>query len=397
MQRSAAVRTLAGVHVLDRFARLGRPTWIAALGLVLAAALASDVRRVFEDGGWPLTLAIGVVASVAALARSRGLVRAAAAAIAAGGVGIVVSAAVPISAGDPAAVTIALLVLGVAASRALPGRHAAGIAVAGSAVVVASPLVEQQGSPASGAAIFGLLAWGVALGVGLWLRWRDDRRRAGLDAARADERLGLARELHDQVAHHIAGIAVQAQAARLVADRQPQVVSPALGHIEAAAGQAMTAMRRLIGVLRDPDDSAPTRATSEDLRILVDRFRRSSGDGPAVDLDLAENLPEPAWPPEVTATIYRVVQEALINVARHASGAQQVRVHVGAADDAVTVEVSDDAPSGGVNGHGIGSGYGLVGMRERVEALGGQLSAGRNGRPGWQVSATLPVHTRRAP
>ncbi len=397
MQRSAAVRTLAGVHVLDRFARLGRPTWIAALGLVLAAALASDVRRVFEDGGWPLTLAIGVVASVAALARSRGLVRAAAAAIAAGGVGIVVSAAVPISAGDPAAVTIALLVLGVAASRALPGRHAAGIAVAGSAVVVASPLVEQQGSPASGAAIFGLLAWGVALGVGLWLRWRDDRRRAGLDAARADERLGLARELHDQVAHHIAGIAVQAQAARLVADRQPQVVSPALGDIETAAGQAMTAMRRLIGVLRDPDDSAPTRATSEDLRILVDRFRRSSGDGPAVDLDLAENLPEPAWPPEVTATIYRVVQEALINVARHASGAQQVRVHVGAADDAVTVEVSDDAPSGGVNGHGIGSGYGLVGMRERVEALGGQLSAGRNGRPGWQVSATLPVHTRRAP
>jgi signal transduction histidine kinase len=260
MQQAAALLTLAGVRLLDRLARLGGPTWIAALGFVLAAALASDVRRTFDAGGWPLTLAIGVVASVAALVRSRGLVRATATAIAAAAIGIIASALTPLDAGHPAAVVIALLVLGAASARALPARPLAAVAVAGSAVVVASPLVEQVGSTASGGAIFALLAWGAALGVGLWLRWRDDRRRAGLDAARADERLGLARELHDQVAHHVAGIAVQAQAAQLVADRRPQVVGPALGDIEAAAADAMTAMRRLIGVLRDPDDSAPTRA-----------------------------------------------------------------------------------------------------------------------------------------
>jgi signal transduction histidine kinase len=385
------------VHPFDRLARLGGPTWTAVLGFVLAAALASDVRRTFDDGGWPLTLAIGVVASVAALARSRGLARAAAAAIAVAAIGIVVSAVTPVDAGHPAAVVIALLVLGAASARALPARQTAAIAVAGSAVVVASPLVEQRGSIASDGAIFALLAWGAALGVGLWLRWRDDRRRAGLDAARADERLGLARELHDQVAHHIAGIAVQAQAARLVAERQPQVVGAALVDIEAAAGEAMTAMRRLIGVLRDPDDSASTRATPEDLRGLVDRFRQSAEGGPAVELDLADGFPAPAWPPEVTTTIYRVVQEALVNVSRHAPAARRVRVQVGAAGDAATVEVRDDAPPDGSNGRRIGSGYGLVGMRERVEALGGRLSAGRDDGLGWQVSAWLPVPARRTP
>jgi signal transduction histidine kinase len=99
----------------------------------------------------------------------------------------------------------------------------------------------------------------------------------------------------------------------------------------------------------------------------------------------------------VTATIYRVVQEALINVSRHAPDSRNVRVYVGAADDAATIEVSDDAPPDGSSGYGVGSGYGLVGMRERVEALGGQLNAGCNDGPGWQVSATLPLTVSRGP
>jgi signal transduction histidine kinase len=234
------------------------------------------------------------------------------------------------------------------------------------------------------------VTWLAALAAGLGLRLRDARRHATTEAVRRDERLALARELHDVVAHHITGVVLQAQATRIVARTRPDDVDGSLAGIEAAGSEALTAMRRLVGVLRDDDDAAPATPGPEGLAALVARF---DGHGPAVRLRLPDD--PPGWPPEVTSTVYRIVQEALTNVARHAPHAGAVTVDVAQERDAVTVEVADDAPPAPVR-RPHRTGYGLVGMRERVETLGGTLRAGPRPGAGWSVRATLPVTAREA-
>jgi signal transduction histidine kinase len=196
----------------------------------------------------------------------------------------------------------------------------------------------------------------------------------------------LARELHDVVAHHVTGIVVQAQAAQLVAARRPETLPASLAAIEAAGAEALAAMRRMIGVLRDGDDVAGRAPRAERLDELVARF---AGQHPSTEVSLAAASDEEAWPDETAATVQRIVQEALTNVARHAAGAHEICVTVGEESGSVTVEVTDDAPAG-VAVPGLG-GYGLVGMRERVEALGGTLDAGARAAGGWRVRATLPL------
>jgi signal transduction histidine kinase len=137
-------------------------------------------------------------------------------------------------------------------------------------------------------------------------------------------------------------------------------------------------MRRVVGLLRDADDTVSL--APERLSELVARF-----DGPAVRLRLPDG--STAWPPEVTSTVYRVVQESLTNVARHAPRARSVEVSVGQDASSITVEVVDDGPA--TRRHR--GGYGLVGMRERVEALGGTMAAGPGDGVGWAVRARLPV------
>jgi signal transduction histidine kinase len=172
-----------------------------------------------------------------------------------------------------------------------------------------------------------------------------------------------------------------------------------LARIEEAGTEALTAMRRAVGILRDAEDAAGPAGAPPDverLAELVERFR-GRGTGPAVRL----NLPaEPApWPPEVTTTIHRIVQESLTNIARHAAHARSATIDVAQDRDAVTVSVVDDAPP--TRGHhphrasgtpgGLGSGFGLIGMRERVEALGGRISSGPEPAGGWAVRATVPI------
>jgi len=376
------------VSLTDRVSRLSGPARSAALGLALAAVTAADAGRVAAAGGaWELAVAAGLVASAAALLRAKDRFVAAVVGVVVVGAAAVVSALSQIRTGDPVAAVIALLVLGGSAVRSLPARRVLVISVAGVAAIVAGPLVELAGPPGRGAAILGLFAWGGALGAGAWLRLVDERRQASLQAARRDERLGLARELHDLVAHHVTGIVVQSQAAQTVGERHPEVVAPALAAIEAAGSETLDAMRRLVGLLRDPTDSASRTPGPGDLVSLVERF---AGHGPPVRLQLGEGLPAPGWPPELTATVYRVVQEALTNVSRHAPAATKVQVHLDADHDSVVVEVTDDAgPSGSRDGGG--DGYGLVGMRERVEALRGHLDAGWSPAGGWRVRARLPL------
>lgn len=288
---------------------------------------------------------------------------------------------------------LGLAVLTGSALRSLPPAPAAAVTAAGPVVIIAGQFAA--GPPAAGlAAVTALdgLVWLAAVGAGLAVRLLDARARGAAERVRRDERLELARELHDVVAHHITGMVLQAQGAQVVARRNPEQVSGYLGEMEAAGTEALAAMRRVVGLLRDADDAAPASPGPERLGALVERFRRQ---GPEVWLSMPDGLADDAWPPEVTTTVYRVAREALTNVLRHAPGARSVTVTVGQGPEGVTVEVADDAPASPAR-HPHRGGYGLIGMRERVESLGGSLRAGPRPGGGWSVRAALPVPAGRS-
>jgi signal transduction histidine kinase len=363
----------------------------AGLAAVFAAALAFEATQIADSWGgdyWRFDAAAGAVACVIALLRRCNRAWAAVAGLAVAVVAILAARFAHLPAEPGPAMALALCVLVGSAVRALPARQAAAVA-AGGLAVVAGGLLSAVTSPSSSAvAVLNGLAWLAALAIGLWPRLLDARRRAIADKVRRDERLELARELHDVVAHHISGIVVQAQAAQLVARRHPDKLEGSLAGIEAAGSDALAAMRRVVGLLRDAEDGAPATPGPERLSELVRRF---DGRGPSVCLRLPDG--EAEWPPELTSTVYRVVQESLTNVSRHAPNARSVVVSVARDRKAVTVEVVDDAPPATARYPHRG-GYGLVGMRERVEALGGTLDAGPRHGAGWSVRATLPVPVR---
>ena len=233
-----------------------------------------------------------------------------------------------------------------------------------------------------------MLAAGAVVATGLWLRYQDEQRQAAVAAVRQEVRLDLARELHDVVAQHITGLIVQTQAARLTAAQRPETVGPSLAGIETAGAAALAALRRVVGLLRDSEEGSSVRPGPEELAELAARF---AGHGPPVDLRLPTGPPDPAWPPELSSTVYRVVQEALTNAVRHAAGASLITVTVRHDSRQVTVEVTDDGPAAGPAPARSG-GYGLIGMRERVAALGGTLQAGPTGAVG-AAAATAPDGT----
>ena len=237
-----------------------------------------------------------------------------------------------------------------------------------------------------------LFLLGVAVVTGWYFRARDRERhqtvRAAVTSAQQGERMALARELHDVVAHHVTGIVVQAQAALLVAEKNPGVAVTALEKIEHSGTEALTAMRTLVGSLRDGTAgyAATGEATTDlraDLVALVENFV-----GPPVDLDL--DLPQ-ELPHEVGRSVLRLAQESLTNVGKHAPDASEVRLRVAGVGDQLHFRVTDDGAARPVNPVGGSGGYGLVGMRERVELLGGRFEAGPSGYVGWSVEAWLPL------
>ena len=149
-------------------------------------------------------------------------------------------------------------------------------------------------------------------------------------------------------------------------------------------------MRGVVGLLRDESDTAGTRPHPESLEALVDRFAQQARE---VEVD-ARLVDEDGLPAAARTTVHRVVQEALTNVVLHAPAARRVEVAVERDLGAILVEVSDDAPAAAPPASTVkpgGGGHGLVGMRERVEALGGTLYAGPRASGGWSVRATVPV------
>ncbi|WP_306749468.1 sensor histidine kinase [Saccharothrix yanglingensis] len=233
-----------------------------------------------------------------------------------------------------------------------------------------------------------VLALGVALAAtaGLAARLTAAARNRQLERARAAQRAEFARDLHDFVAHHVTGIVVHAQGAAAVAGRNPELVLPALREIERAGTEAVDAMRRAVGLLRDADDDqAPGLG---EVPALVERFRRTSGLPGGLDL----RGPFADVHPTASTAAYRVVMEALTNAREHARGATAVDVALHRTGNDVEIRVTDDGrpvPGGPVPGRP--GGFGLRGLRERVTAAGGTLSAGPAPHGGWVVEADLPV------
>ncbi|GGO14822.1 two-component sensor histidine kinase [Microbispora rosea subsp. aerata] len=211
-------------------------------------------------------------------------------------------------------------------------------------------------------------------------------RRAG------EERLRIARELHDSLTHSISIIKVQAGVAVHLARKRGEEVPPALLAIQDASADAMRELRATLEVLREPGaDDAPGTARADRIGELVERAR-SAG----VPATLAVTGTPRALPPEVDLAAYRIVQEALTNVARHA-GPASASVHVGYRPDSLVVRVEDDGrgqpggPACAERPEAARTGVGLTGMRERVSALGGRLQTGPGPHGGFVVHAELPL------
>jgi signal transduction histidine kinase len=204
-----------------------------------------------------------------------------------------------------------------------------------------------------------------------------------------EERLRIAREVHDVVAHAMVAINVQAGVAAHRLDQDPEQARSALRAIKETSGEALSDLRATLGVLRGEDAEAPVRPAAGlgDLDELAGGLRAAGVD---VALEVGDVSGVPA---AVHAAGYRIVQEALTNVLRHA-GAAHVRVRVARDGAAVLVEVTDDGGGASANGAGGGSGSGLPGMRERAAALGGTLEAGPADGGGWRVAAMLPTGAR---
>ena len=230
---------------------------------------------------------------------------------------------------------------------------------------------------------------GVAVMVGIYLRAVNGMRRRALTAAVTDaqraERVELARELHDVVAHHVTGMVVQAQAAMAVSDNDPLAAHRLLPGIASSGTDALAAMRRLVGTLRESEPLyTATTDLHADVRAAVGRAEQAG-----VPVRLRLELPQ-AVPQEVGRSVLRLVQESLTNVHKHANAPTVVAVELTSTPAALRLLVRDDGKGGRVVPVGGSGGYGLVGMRERVELLGGLFSAGEvDG--GWQVLAELPL------
>lgn len=346
----------------------------------------------------------------------------------------------------PAAVLVAVVLTGQANRHLVIGW--AGAALLGGALVCAAELRGtvswgRLGGPVTDTPGFGSLlagaAWlSVMLLVAGSIRDRSGRLAAARAAARETaaerertavtaERLRIARELHDVLAHSLSAINVQAGVGLHLLDRNPGQARSALTNIRDTSRDALSEVRAVLGIVRDgstpsgsappgvapsgiapsgvappglagagpgtvhpgepPSDSTVPLAPTWDLTGVTKLADQARAEGLAVVLDV--DPAAHALPDRLAGVVFRVVQESLTNVRRHAAGATAVRVHVRVTGDQAEVLVSDDGRS---TRAGTSPGYGLLGMRERVEGAGGTLVAGpADPGPGWSVHATIPV------
>jgi signal transduction histidine kinase len=271
------------------------------------------------------------------------------------------------------------------------------------AALLVLPFLANAAVPISGSRPVALLLLAVtalAAATGTAVRLRDERRRLQateqsaaaslMEYAARGERARIARELHDVVAHHITMIALQAEAARLATPGLPPDGARRLTAIGDTARTALTEMRRLLGVLREDLDHERTRRPQPELgqlNSLLDEVREAAA-GSGVRLIVSG--PVQPLDPGIELTAYRIVQEALTNSRRHAPGAAvDVELRYGADD--LVVRVYDNGPGPPDDAGPSPHRHGLAGMRERVAAVGGQVTVGAAPTAGFLVEAVLPV------
>ncbi len=221
-------------------------------------------------------------------------------------------------------------------------------------------------------------------------RSRADRMRELIDSEAESrvqaERLRIARDLHDVVAHGLSTIAVQSGVAAHLLDRDPSQAREALEIINSTGKASLEELRTMVGVLRSTDSAElrPVPADPDDLGELIAAARRAGVD---VSCQVSGAFPESVSEAAVVA-VHRIVQEALVNVARHA-GPVETNVSLNHLDDGVVVEI-DNAPPTTERSTIASSGIGIIGLRERAESIGGSLDAGPTLDGGFQVTATVP-------
>ncbi|MDA1362602.1 histidine kinase [Glycomyces luteolus] len=269
---------------------------------------------------------------------------------------------------------------------ALPGRWVAFANGAAVMLIGFRVFADNLETAFVGGTVLIFLAMMTMIGFGAYLRSLDKLRRETQEEVRQAERLELAREMHDFVAHHVTGMVVLAQAAQ-VTDTDPK---KAFADIEEAGLAALTSMRRMVKMLRNDDGGAGTNPLGDLAQIedLVERFNREGTDTTCF---ISPELAGSAVAPEIAATAHRVVREALTNVRKHARGATRVRVVVAAASgNGLEVSVRDDGRAARGRLADSGGGMGLLGLGERIEAVGGQLRAQARPEGGWETAAWLP-------
>jgi signal transduction histidine kinase len=283
----------------------------------------------------------------------------------------------------PWACLVAMYGVAAHATRRL-ARLAAGVA----AVLV--PLVLLGDGERSSVQTFTVngVIFGTAWLLGDATRHRLERSALLQERATAAERARMAREMHDVVAHHVSLMVVQAEAGPALLDRSPESAVRAFDSIGETGRQALTELRHVLGTLRSPAPAArePVPGVAA-LPGLLDGVRRA---GLTVE-HLVTGRPTPL-PPAGDRAAFRVIQESLTNVVKHASG-RTVTVTLHYDDRALHIGVRDDGTGSGV---GSGAGYGLAGMRERVSSLGGAFTAGLAEGGGWAVTAVIPLQAAAA-
>ncbi|MGN6696214.1 MAG: sensor histidine kinase [Aquihabitans sp.] len=383
--RRGAVRTVSNASLV-----------VVTAVLALADALIWATDPVIDTGRLSVSLAvlvpgIGLVAVVAVAYRLR---RPVGALIALAGVSLALSTisfAVGTSLPPSFAALFALGLITATVLRAEPGRAAVALTILAGFAVAAEAL-RPQVSSAAYLLVVVMAAFAAAVGIGVYLRWSDWQRVSEAQTARTEERLEIARELHDIVGHHLTGIVVQAQAARHVAQRRPEAATDALDHIGREGTEALAAMRWMVGALREHEALGSGWADVERLATLA------TAPGLAVTTAIDPHVPPLT---EAQAPVaYRVVAEAITNARRHGRTTSAIQIAATVDRDRLVLTVSDDGSpatdeADATRGSRVGNGSGLRGLEERLTELGGSLAAGPGADGGWAVRAEIPVEPVR--
>jgi signal transduction histidine kinase len=237
-------------------------------------------------------------------------------------------------------------------------------------------------------AIGGVTVLSSSIALGLAFRYRARARIREVDQVKLLERERLARDLHDTVAHHVSAMAIRAQAGLATAVSDPHAAVDALRLIETEAARTLAEMRAIVRVLRrdqpaDRPHLVPNPGISD-----VEQLAGPARDGPSVDVKISGDVDDLS--PAIGSAIYRLAQEAVTNAFRHARDATRVEVRVTADDTSVRLCVTDDGDIGHARSSGS-PGYGIPGMIERADLLGGTCEAGPSRGRGWTVTAVLPL------